>query len=120
MSDKVMDTTLIDEKRQKRLDACKQYYEFKKNDAEYQRKLKEGERQRYELRKQNPEWVAKKYEYDREKRKQHKEIQHIYYQANVEKFNERCRRYYQNKCLTDPTYRDKMNEQKRSNTKQEE
>ena len=58
MSDKLMDTKLIDEKRQKRLDACKKYYEFKKNDAEYQRKLKEGERQRYELRKQNPEWVA--------------------------------------------------------------
>ena len=119
MSDKLMDTKLIDEKRQKRLEYCKKYYESKKSDAEYQRKLKEGEKRRYELRKLNPEWVENKNKYQREKLKQDKEEgryyekHRIYYQANVEKFNERLRRYYQNKCLTDPAYRDKINERKK-------
>ena len=125
MSDKLMDTKLIDEKKQKRCGYCRTYYESKKNDAEYQRKLKEGEKRRYELRKLNPEWVENKNKYQREKLKREKEEgiyyekHRVYYQANVEKFNERLRRYYQNKCLTDPAYRDKINERKKSNTKKE-
>ena len=43
-----MDTKLIDEKRQKRLEDRRKYYESKTNDAEYQRKIKEGEKRRYE------------------------------------------------------------------------
>jgi hypothetical protein len=66
------------------------------------------------LRKLNPEWVEKKNKYQREKLKLDKEEGRcIYYQANVEKFNERLRRYYQNKCLTDPDYRAKINERKK-------
>jgi hypothetical protein len=90
-----------------------------RSDAEYQRKIKEGEKRRYELRKLKPEWVEKRNKYQKERLKKDKEEgiyfekHRIYYQANIEKFNERCRRHYQNKCLTDSAYRDKINERKK-------
>ena len=119
MSDKLMDTKLIDEKRQKRLEDRRKYYELKKNDEEYQRKIKEGEKRRYELRKLNPEWVEQRRLYSLEKQKQYKEDGRLsemirtYRQANAEKLNEQSRSYYQTKCLTDPSFREKRNERKR-------
>ena len=106
--------TTLEQKRLKNLEHQRWRRHAKKDDEEYQNKL----RKQYEQRRQTPEWVESRRLYAREKAKQYKEEGRVCpnrYSIKLEKYGAEKMRvhaqhYYKHRCETDSNFRAKMNE----------